>query len=93
MVHDRAEQDVPQFRSVNAVTPAMQQAIDAAVYACELRGLRANSIDMRDALEAALPLLMPKPGENVTVVLRGWGPGGRENHSTGAFVRIELHDR
>ncbi len=35
----------------------MDQAISAAVYACEKRGLRATSMDMRDALEAAMPFL------------------------------------
>ncbi len=43
---------------IKPLTLAMQQAISAAVYACEKRGLRATSMDMRDALEAAMPFLL-----------------------------------
>ncbi len=59
MVHDSAVRDDPAVRSpdIGAITLAMQQAIDAMVYACEKRGLRATSMDMRDALAAAMPFL------------------------------------
>jgi hypothetical protein len=87
MVHDSAVRDDPVVRSpdIGAITPAMQQAIDAMVYACQKRGLRATSMDMRDALEAVLPYLLPL-GQRVEIVLDEWG----HNHYHGKLVSIEL---